>query len=268
MITITNDVTFIENGPSANAVKITGGEKYHTHTRAVSSILQSVDKKARFEFSYLSPTKDSPEGKIQFVIIDATDSIVAGSDEEFQIYTRFAQKLRELLDNAIAFHQFYDKQDYDEAIKLNKKHSGKLEMIAKQLSIIERDLKLVFSTDDTNKIDPISAPRLTKHRPLTTTKKCKKQGILLDCFEKHNKSKQASVSLIDVKSSKKIGKDIIISEELRTYAWKAYVDGTIVDITVRNKEKVTNSDNKLCGEIIELENSRDLIQQTVEYEEF
>lgn len=268
MITITNDVTFIENGPSANAVKITGGEKYHTHTRAVSTILQSVDQNTRFEFSYLSPSESNSEGKIQFVITGAADSIISGSDEEFQIYKRFAQKLKTLLGDAIVFHQLYDQQDYESAIKLNKKHSGKLEIIAKQLSIIERDLELVFHTESSHTIQPLDAPQLAKQPALTQNTEHQKQNVLIDCYAKFNKSGKVTVSLVDAESFKNIGNNITIKDDLIPYVKNAYLKEKRVDITVISKDKIANNSKKLTGEIIEFEESQTLPLDNVEFEEF
>lgn len=269
MITITNNVTFIEKGPSVNAVKITGGEKYHTHTRAVSSILQLVDSNTRFEFSYLSPTEGDSEGKIQFVIIGTSNSIISGRDGEFQIYSRFAQKLKSLLDEAANFHHYHDQQDYDNAIKLNKRHSGKLETIAKQLSIIERDLELTFNTEASYKIPSVTAKKLTKQPVLTTNTEHKEYNVLIDCYAKFNKSKKITVSLVDASTFKNLGTNITIKDDLISYVKNAYLNDKRVDITVLNKDKINQNSTKLSGELIDIEDARQSdAEDNAKFEEF
>jgi hypothetical protein len=268
MISITNDVTFIENGDSADALTIIGGEKYHTHTRAVSTILHLVTENTNLNFGFVLPSELSPEGKLQFKINGTQDSSVSNQfnldlnsddDGEIQIYTRFAEKLKKLLQATNDFHLFYRNEEMEDAIKLNEQFNYKLEKVAHALFKIERDLVLIFHTEKPNQIAVIKATKLIKLRPLRKTVKHTLTNILIDEFAKHNKAGTITVSLIDASTFAVIGSKITIREELISLVDEAYLNSSPVNITVLNKDKVAPNKCRLSGEIIEIEESETLL---------
>lgn len=260
MSCITNDVTFIETGDSANALTITGGEKYHTHTRAVSFILQLVDKKTNFRFSFISPSGTSPNGKIQFKINGANEPLLSDNDEEMQIYGHFAKKLKMLLNETVIFHSLVNNEEFEDAIELNQQFDYKLEKIALELSKIERDLELVFHTDKPNEITNITAMKLSKLPPLTEIISHDEKNVLIDEYAKHNKAGTITVSLKDADSFSLLGSKITIRNELISLIENAYLNSTPVDITILNKDKIAPNNCKLSGEIIKIENTATLFR--------
>lgn len=262
MNSITNDVTFIETGDSANALTITGGEKYHTHTRAVSSILQLVDKKINFTFSFISPSGASPEGKIQFKIDGANKSIFSDSSEEVQIYNHFAKKLKTLLNETAIFHSLFNNEEFEDAIELNQQFDCKLEKIALELFKIERDLELVFHTDKPNQIANITAMKLPKLPPLTEIVSHQEKNILIDEYAKHNKAGTITVSLKEACTLNLVGSKITIRNELISIVENAYLNSIPLDITVLNKDKIAPNNCKLSGEIIKIENTARLFSES------
>jgi hypothetical protein len=258
MISITNDVTFIEASEEANALTITGGEKYHTHTRAVTSILQLVDKKVNFIFSFISPETDANEGKIQFKIEGANNPIIESLDEEFLIYQHFAKNLQVLLQDTEHYHRLVSNEDDDDAKELNQASGFKLGKIALELSKIERDLVLAFNTQAGKAINDISVKKLKKLPELKELAKHEKRNILIDEFAKHNKSGSITVTLKDVTTLELLGSKITIREHLIDEVLQAYSDATAVDVIVLNKDKITPNKCKLTGEIIEITESQTL----------
>lgn len=259
MISITNDVTFIEASEEANALTITGGKKYHKHTQAVTTILQLVDSNINFIFSFISPEALSNEGKIQFKIDGANNPIVESLDEEFQIYENFSKKLKTLLKNTETYHTHVRNNDKDNAKKLDQTAGFKLGKIARELSKIERDLVLAFNTPIEIAIDNISVTKLSKINELTESVKHEKKNVFIDEFAKHNDSGFITVTFKDAGTRKLLGKNITIEKHLVDEVYQAYLNATAVDIIVSNQDKITPNKCNLTGEIIEITESKTLI---------
>ncbi len=258
MISITNDVTFIEASEEANALTITGGERYHTHTRAVSTVLQLVNKKINFKFSFISPEVASSEGKIQFKIEGANNPVVVDSDEEFQIYQHFAEKLKALLKDTEIYHNLVSNGGDTDAKELNQTSEFKLGKVALELSKIERDLVLTFNTQTEMTIIDILAKKLPKLPELTELAEHVKQNIFIEEYAKYNKSGSITVTLKDVATRELLGSKITIRGSLIDEVHQAYSNGTAVDITVLNNDKITPNKCMLTGEIIKISDAQTL----------
>lgn len=264
MLKIINYVTFIENGDTVNALEITGGEKYHGHSKAVTKIMGLVDPDIAFSFSFEGPTENNLEGKIQFSILIPEFSLEGLPEcDIWQIYDTFSEKLLLLIDASNRFHELLKNNDIDAAIKLNLEYNNRLEKICDARSRIERDLILHVKIND--KTTEVNAKKIKKMSPLTQIVKHNETGIYIDEVSKHNKSGNITVALKQGANLKVLGQKITVADAIIDDVISAYEREELVDVTVLNPDKISANKLQLTGQIIEITRTPDLFAEECEF---